>query len=484
MNDIDKLIDSIKRLKKSKTKDNLNTAVVLVQIIIENIAIYEKKDLMKVLIELKKAEPNLIKENNPLNLFYAILNYKLDFDFDEEYLFIWMVTVEIQDPYLKQLIIYQSLNQYFDDKALKKFLPKFYSFDKISSKSLRFSSLGLVEDDFEKSADCFSKALFEDKGNWVANLFLATYYLETNNYENSVRQFKSVLKHRKSTDFLEYTADILFELGNIFASKLNQLKEGEKYYKECLKVNKELQGLNNNYGYCLFRLKKYKSALIYLKRALKIEEDKETPLWNILRVYKRIKDYENALTTIKRIKKISKRKKAVDKELKAISKRLVIEDSPSEITPTDSVIVNENKSIARKFKKSNAFNQENILEELLHNRILRNEEVFQRSLKIYKDEFYYGKQLVMPNVGRLDLLAIDEKVKQLIVIELKKDESYNDAISQIKKYINWVRENIDYEGYHIKGVICLHNANTELVIKAKKEKIEIQEYSFNFERIV
>ncbi len=484
MKEVVDLINSIKNYNKSKTDNNLNRIIELVQFLSENISLCKEKDLKDILNDFKKIDDEIIQFNNPLNFFYFLVNNKLGSETDDKYLIFWMMILEQDDPFLKQLLIFQALNHYFDEKFPKKKLPKFYKIDEFSSESLKFSSLGLIEDNTEKSMNYFSKALLDDKNNWVASLHLAYYYLDTDNFENSVRQFNKVLKHRKSIDFLEYTADILFELGNMYSFKLNQLKEGEKFYKECIKVNQDLQGLNNNYGYCLFRLRKYKSALTYLRKASKIEEDKETPLWNILRVYKRIKDYDNALKTIKKIKKISKRKKAVEKELNAILNKLQLEDSSDEIVLSDNIILEKENSHVRIFKKLKAISQENILEELIHNRIKRNEDVFQRKLKIYDDEWGYGKQLIMPDVGRLDLLVVDIKTHELIVIELKKDSSYNDVITQIKKYMKWVKDNIAKDNYKVKGLICLHSANTDLIKRAKKERIEIQEYSFNFNRIV
>ena len=110
--------------------------------------------------------------------------------------------------------------------------------------------------------------------------------------------------------------------------------------------------------------------------------------------------------------------------------------------------------------------------------------VFQRNLKIYEDHIYYGKQLVMPDVGRLDLLVVDTDTKELIVVELKRNESYNDVIAQTLSYMKWIKDNIAKKNEKVKGLICLHTANEELRQEAKRENIEIQEYSFSFEKVV
>lgn len=54
-----------------------------------------------------------------------------------------------------------------------------------------------------------------------------------------------------------------------------------------------------------------------------------------------------------------------------------------------------------------------------------------------------GKGIEYPTgVGRIDILAIDEKEEEMLVIELKGGIASHDAISQVLGYMQWVEENI------------------------------------------
>ncbi len=484
MDNIKDLINAIRDFQKSKTKTNCNKIGELFFDFSENITKFKTDDFTIILHEIKKIDKETILYNSPLNLLYAISNHKLKREIEFEYIYAWYLLVDIGDIFSKQHLVYQSLITNFNIKVANDLLRKFYEKDENSTSSLKLSMLGLIEKNATKSANYFTKAIIEDTNNWFANLNLGMYYLYNENYENGVKKFENILKYKDALIEIDYYPDILLKLGDVYSFKLKDLIKGEEYYKECLKITPNLNGLNNNYGYCLFRLKKYKTAEKYLKKATRLENDKETPLWNLLRVYKRIKDYEKALVILRKLKKTSKRKITINREISTLENKVVtIENIDISHEIKDAVIDYKDKKSKNyhisKFKKSKSIGQESMLEELIHNRIKRGEVVFQRKLKIYQDELYYGKQLIMPDVGRLDLLVIDTKTKELIVVELKKDDSYNDVISQTLKYIKWIKENIGKK-YEVKGLICLHKASVDLLENAKEQNIEIQEYNFDF----
>lgn len=55
------------------------------------------------------------------------------------------------------------------------------------------------------------------------------------------------------------------------------------------------------------------------------------------------------------------------------------------------------------------------------------------------------------DIGPIDILAIDKKSKDFVVIELKKNQTSDDTIGQIARYMGWLKEHKGAS--HVKGVI-------------------------------
>jgi RecB family endonuclease NucS len=73
-----------------------------------------------------------------------------------------------------------------------------------------------------------------------------------------------------------------------------------------------------------------------------------------------------------------------------------------------------------------------------------------------------GRQYVIPGHGRIDLLTEDAETNDLVVIELKKDESHENVVGQIAMYMTWVRENLAKENQKVVGIICVFSASPKL----------------------
>lgn len=73
--------------------------------------------------------------------------------------------------------------------------------------------------------------------------------------------------------------------------------------------------------------------------------------------------------------------------------------------------------------------------------------------KIYEEGELYGQQFDTTKVGIIDILAINEKEKKFLVIELKRQTS-DQVVGQILRYISFVKENLaDKNGYSVEGLI-------------------------------
>ena len=56
------------------------------------------------------------------------------------------------------------------------------------------------------------------------------------------------------------------------------------------------------------------------------------------------------------------------------------------------------------------------------------------------------------------MLAVEKGSKDLVVIELKRNESDDEVVGQISRYMAWVKRNLAKEGQVVKGIICVHKA--------------------------
>nr|WP_231402215.1 endonuclease NucS domain-containing protein [Panacibacter microcysteis] len=109
--------------------------------------------------------------------------------------------------------------------------------------------------------------------------------------------------------------------------------------------------------------------------------------------------------------------------------------------------------------------------------------VFGKDLEVYQDNKIFGRQYYLPTVsGILDLLLVERGSNTLYVVELKRNEAGIGVVEQIERYILGLGHLfIDRD---IKGIICLHTPDTNLVELVKtKPNIELFKYEFNFNRL-
>ena len=55
------------------------------------------------------------------------------------------------------------------------------------------------------------------------------------------------------------------------------------------------------------------------------------------------------------------------------------------------------------------------------------------------------------DIGRIDILAIDKKTKEYVVIELKRDQTSDATVGQLARYMGWIKVNKKVD--RVKGVI-------------------------------
>ncbi len=91
-----------------------------------------------------------------------------------------------------------------------------------------------------------------------------------------------------------------------------------------------------------------------------------------------------------------------------------------------------------------------------------------------------ASQQFRTEIGTIDILARDKSDNRYVVIELKKNQSSDDTIGQIARYMGWVEEHLDTEK-PAKGIIIAGKYDNKLKYAMKKIKdIEVYLYKVNF----
>ena len=63
-------------------------------------------------------------------------------------------------------------------------------------------------------------------------------------------------------------------------------------------------------------------------------------------------------------------------------------------------------------------------------------------------------------IGPIDILAIDKKTKSHVVIELKKNQTSDDTVGQLMRYMGWVKRN--KKDKNVKGIIIAREFDKRL----------------------
>lgn len=84
------------------------------------------------------------------------------------------------------------------------------------------------------------------------------------------------------------------------------------------------------------------------------------------------------------------------------------------------------------------------------------------------------------DIGIIDILVRDKKTKQLVVIELKRNQTSDSTVGQILRYINWLEAH-KTNGQTVKGIIIARNFDEKLQYALKKIKdVQTLIYKVNF----
>ena len=85
---------------------------------------------------------------------------------------------------------------------------------------------------------------------------------------------------------------------------------------------------------------------------------------------------------------------------------------------------------------------------------------FGKKYDLIKEEGELISQQFKTDIGFIDILAKDKKTKNYVVIELKKNQTSDDTIGQLLRYMGWIKKNKKDDG--VKGIIVAGQFDTKL----------------------
>jgi len=110
--------------------------------------------------------------------------------------------------------------------------------------------------------------------------------------------------------------------------------------------------------------------------------------------------------------------------------------------------------------------------------------VFKSLEKFETPESHPGRQVPTDGIGEMDFLAKDRNAGQLVVFELKRNRSSDDALGQLLRYMGWVAHKLT-GGDHskVRGVIICQRQDERLkfAVTPLGGKVSVLEYQVSFQ---
>lgn len=303
---------------------------------------------------------------------------------------------------------------------------------------------------------------------------LAINYYNAKMWGNAVALFEQI----EGDPFLIYT-DYMYHMMGWCYGKLKETSNEIAAYEKSAEIYLEGAYTLNNLGYAYYKAKQYNKALDCFQRCLDNSLNLDTAVNNYARTLLAMKRYKDAKKFANNSPhKINKNLLEKITNAENSNKRISADKPISESLQEEAgAVIESNVSIGIKKQQ---FTSEKILEDELVLRIESGIEVFGKQLKIYRRKGIFGRQYILSNGKRPDLLAEDSE-GNLYVIELKKDSGYDDAYEQTVDYLKWFDENWKDKVKNIYGIICLNNPTQTLLDKVhSNNRIRVFEYQISY----
>jgi len=371
---------------------------------------------------------------------------------------------------------------------------------------------GMASDgDLDTRASCYKQALDKDHSYWLAAWMLGDIYFSEKNWQSAVMFYEKALQSESDKDFPRLHFDYAWCLG-----QLKRYADEEAEIKAGLDIDPKFEFARNNLGWSLYKQGKFQQALNIFDELIKVGADGKTPFHNRARCLKGLKRYSEAIeawkavnpsgklpawiqTEIGRLQQLMNKQAFMDEAsaqqeteepvqepIEHEEGEVSAEDEDGAIAPEE-IPGKDDQALGRKGRSPGARTaapKESMLEETIEKLIVEGNSVFGRKLKMYNSSEGYGRQFIVRGHGRIDLLTEDTESGELVVIELKKDESHDIVVGQISMYMSWLRENIAKENQNVVGLICVFSATPKLRLAAKNiPGLELFEYNIDFGKV-
>lgn len=123
-----------------------------------------------------------------------------------------------------------------------------------------------------------------------------------------------------------------------------------------------------------------------------------------------------------------------------------------------------------------------VLEKYLEDFIVSNfDTIFRGHLRVFEDSEGNDGQQYATDIGPIDILAIDEKTKAFVVIELKKGRPSDRVVGQVLRYMGWVKRNLCNNGQSVRGLVICRDYDPKLTYALEMtNSIDVRYYSVSF----
>ena len=121
------------------------------------------------------------------------------------------------------------------------------------------------------------------------------------------------------------------------------------------------------------------------------------------------------------------------------------------------------------------------MEQQLEDFIIRNwkETQFGKKYDLIFEDGELKSQQFRTDIGRIDILAKDKFDGSHVVIELKRNQTSDDTVGQVTRYMGWIQDKLDDK--NVKGIIVAGSYDEKLFYAQKMLKnIEVFLYEVNF----
>lgn len=303
---------------------------------------------------------------------------------------------------------------------------------------------------------------------------IAIIYYSNKNWRNAISYFNRYIELCNSFAEAYYWRALCY-------SRIKNYENEIASYKKCLEVEPEYPAMNN-LAYAYEKSKDYEQALYYYQLSIQSRKDGTYPYRNIFRMLKKLKRYDEAIEFWESNKsKFSKSfQNDVDKmrEAKNNTQQQILPDDVEDENETLSEPPNPIKELKSSKKQNNKFSAESRLEDEIEDNINKGFGYFNLPLKMYDNDNGYGRQYIIPAIGRIDILAVNTTNNDLYVIELKRGFGDDEIVGQISRYMGWVKKNLASDGQNGLGIICVAQASDKLKYAAEANpNISIYNYS-------